>query len=188
MRLLAFLTVVTVLLVAGCGEEGGGPPAARPPVSEQKPDQKSSKGREKPEERPLDVATFLERGAKQRTASVRGRLIPVGGRRLMLAAEDAAALVLAPPSFVRGIRRPGVPVEVTGSVRRLDRQRASQLDEQVSRLKRPTKRRRAARRKTIASVSRQEGDPYLVVRQVAPAPTPPRKLRELDNLERRRKK
>lgn len=188
MRLLALLALVTLLFGAGCGEEGGGPPAPQSPKPEQKQGQKPSQGADKAKERPLDVAAFLERGARLKTASVRGRLVPVGGRRMVLSGKDATALVVAPLSFVRGVRRPGLPVVVTGRVRRIDRELASQIDERVSRLERAIKRRRTARRETIADVRRREGDPYVVVRRVAPVRTPTRELRDLDSLERRRQR
>ena len=191
MRTLGLLTLVMLLVVTGCGEAGRPPPAEQPKPpqeADQEPGQKPSKPQDKAKKRPLDVAAFLDRGASQKTASVRGRLVPIAGRRMVLSGKDSAVLMLAPRSFVHGVRRSGFPAVVTGSVRRVDRELASQLDEQVSRLERATKRRRAARRERVGNLERNERDPYLVVDQVAPQSTNARRLRDLDKLERRGKK
>lgn len=187
MRALTLLPIVVLALAAGCGEEDeGAKTTQRPPKAGQQsaPAQRPPKARQQPAPKSLDVTAFLERAPRLKTASVRGQLIPIGGTRMVVSGKDASAIVFAPASFVQGIRRKGLPLVVGGAVRRLSKRQADRLNEQVSRLKRPTKPRRAARREKIVNARRKAGDPYLVLRQASPVRTRPRELRSLDKLER----
>ncbi len=144
--LVAFIAAgLVAIAVAACGE------AKRPPA-------------------PLTVAQALERPARLEAASVRGRAFPVGGARFVLSGSERSVWVFAPPAVVRGIRRPGQAVVVTGSVKRIEQDQAVELADEIANLSPARGPSAVARRPVeILRARRNQGAPYIELRRVAAA-------------------
>ncbi len=119
---------------------------------------------------PLTVAQVLERPARLQAASVRGRAFPVGVTQFVLSGSERSVWVFAAPAVVRGIRRPGQAVVVTGSVERIEQDQAVELADEIARLSPARGPSAAARRPVeVLRARRNQGAPYIDLRRIAAA-------------------
>ena len=144
-RVVTRVTLVALLAVVGCGGE----PKARPT---------------------LTVPQVLARPTQLEGTFVRGRAFPVGRTQFVLAGGERSIFVFADPVVVRGIRRPGQEVVLSGSVERLEGDQAIELADEVAMLSPARGPAATARRPPeVVRARRTQGAPYIVLRRIAPA-------------------
>lgn len=148
-RLLLVLLSVSLLGACGGGQPDGSPRGATGPI---------------------DPGEAVSRAATLKTASVRGRAFPVGDTQFVLAGPEQSIFVFADRAVVRGIRRPGQRVVVTGRVERLEEDQATELADEVAMLSEARGPAAAARRPPeVLRARRTQGAPYLELERLAPA-------------------
>lgn len=150
-RPLLAVVSACLLLLAACGEA--------------EPRQGAKRAKE-----PIGPGQVIENAAALETASVRGRAFPVGDTQFVLAGAEQSIFVFADPAVVRGIRRPGQEVVVTGRVERLVEEQAIELADEVATLSEARGPAAAARRPPeVLRARRNSRAPYLRLERLAPA-------------------